>query len=113
MFWLCVMLLTMAAGAAIVDCKASSHHSAGLTPDRTDPGLIACKEYFGEGRDKLVITLAWQVLQDNRDYDKDPTPHRCADISPSSGLRPDCFVAGASAGASEESRCISYAAWSK
>ncbi len=32
----------------------------------------------------------------NRDYHKDPNPHRCAGIYPSSGLCPDGFVAGAS-----------------
>src|SRR5437879_13439882 len=77
MFWLCVMLVTMAAGAVIVNRKASSRHSAGLTPDRTRSALIACLQGISWGRscDQLVITLAWDVLQDNRDYDKRSEEH--------------------------------------
>src|SRR5438874_8031152 len=42
-----------------------------------------------------------------------PAPHGYADISRSSGSRPDYFVAGTTAGGSEESRCSTHAACSE
>src|SRR5437870_4926699 len=62
----------------------------------------------GAGNDGIVR----KESKDGQVYEH-PAPHGYADISRSSGSRPDYFVAGTTAGESEESRCSTHAACSE